>query len=240
MRLLFPLILDIRLFLCLYFGFIISTIIGTVSHELGHYAVAKSLGYSSSVSYAYSTWDDDKTRPFLDSVFSKYYLQIKSNLEFPEKEKFKRIQRKQNKDDFWIILGGPFQTVLTGTIGFILLLSQRKLRNTNGLKLIHWVLIFLSLFWLRQLANLVTWIIEYFIHGSFSSRGDEIRLAASLGFAKSTIAVPTALIGLAILSYIIFKIIPKSKRLTFITAGLFGGISGYFLWLFWLGPIIIP
>ena len=145
------------------------------------------------------------------------------------------------KDAFWITLGGPIQTMLTGTIGFLLLLNQRrKFIETKNIKLYQWVCIFLSLFWLRQFANLVTWTIGYFINGKFSSNGDEVGLALSLKVPKGTIAISTALIGLAVLTFVIFKIIPIDKRITFISAGLFGGIFGYLFWLVWVGPILMP
>ena len=222
-------------------AFILATIIGTVSHEYGHFAVAKSLGYSSTVSYGYTNWDDSETRPFIDSIFLKYSKELEANLDFPRKKEFDLIQDKQMKDSFWITLGGPIQTMLTGTIGVLLLLNQkRKILKTNAINPYQWLCIFLSLFWLRQLANLVTWTIGYFINGKFSLYGDEIGLALSLKLPKGTIAISTSLIGLAILTFVIFKIIPVDKRITFISAGLLGGIFGYVFWLFWVGPILMP
>ena len=241
MKILLPFKFDRKLFFFLSLAFILSTIVGTVSHEFGHYTVAKSLGYSSTISYGYTNWDDNNTRTLIDSTFSKYSNEIESNLDFPRKKEFELIQEKQMEDNFWIILGGPIQTMLTGTIGFLLLLYQRKkVYETNSIKLYDWFLIFLSLFWLRQFANLVTWTIGYFINGNFSLKGDEIGLAISLGLPKETLVILTALIGFAILTFVIFKIIPIDKRITFISAGLFGGIFGYFFWLVWVGPILMP
>jgi hypothetical protein len=236
-----PFKFDIKLFLFLALAFILSTIIGTVSHEYGHYTVAKSLGYSSTVSYGYTNWHDSKTRPFIDSIFSKYSKELEANLDFPRKKEFDLIQDKQTKDAFWITLGGPIQTMLTGTIGLLLLLTQRRIiRETKSIKIYQWLCIFLSLFWLRQFANLVIWIIGYFINGKFSLNGDEVGLALFLNLPKGTIAISTALIGLAVLFFVIFRIIPVDKRITFISAGLLGGIFGYLFWLIWFGPIIMP
>lgn len=219
----------------------LTTIIGTVSHESGHYAVARSLGYASTISYAYTGWDDAATRPFIDSAFSKYALEITSNLEFPGKPAFDLIQQQQTKDGFWITVGGPVQTMLTGTIGLLLLLSQRrKILATNRLQLCQWCYLFLSLFWLRQVVNLVTWITRYYSNGKFSSNGDEIRLAMALKLPKEALIVPTALTGVAVLMFVIFRIIPIGQRITFITAGLAGGILGYVFWLDWIGPIVMP
>ena len=241
MNILLPFKFDINLFIFLAVAFILSTIVGTISHEYGHYAVAKSLGYSATVSYGYTNWDDNKTKPFIDSISSKYSKELEANLDFPRKKEFDLIQDKQIKDSFWITLGGPIQTMLTGTIGLLLLLTQRrKILETKSIKLYQWLCIFLSLFWLRQFANLVTWTFSYFINGKFSLTGDEVSLALSLRFPKETLVVSTAIIGLAVSLFVIFKIIPIDKRITFISAGLFGGILGYLFWLVWVGPIIMP
>ena len=232
---------DMKLFLLLSFSFIIFTIIGTVSHELGHYTVAKSLGYSASISYSYTYWQDLKTDPFTDSLFSKYPNEIKLNKAFPNKEKFDKIENEKFNNAFLITLGGPIQTMLTGTIGLFLLLKQRKkIITKNKINLYQWLCIFLTMFWLRQLANALVWVSYYFINGKFSLHGDEIRTALFLNLSKEIFIFSTAAIAFAILIFIIFKIIPSYKRIAFILAGLFGGIFGYLFWLVWVGPILMP
>jgi hypothetical protein len=39
---------------------------------------------------------------------------------------------------------------------------------------------------------------------------------------------------------VIFRIIPITKRLTFILSGIIGGISGFGLWMNLIGPKILP
>ncbi len=236
-----PFKFDIKLFLLLSLAFFISVIVGTVSHEVGHYAVAKSLGYSSSIHYGFCEWDDESTRPFLDSVFTTYAKQVETNMDFPQKEKFKIIQKRHMKDSFWITMGGPLQTIITGILGLLLLLNQKKkINQNNNINLFQWFCIFLSLFWLRQFVNLFTWVLGFFFNGKFSTEGDEIGLAISLGLTKGTLALSTALISFAIALFILFKIIPSNKRISFIAAGLFGGTVGYLFWLVWFGEMIMP
>ena len=236
-----PFRFNVKLFLLLSLAFFISVIIGTVSHECGHYAVAKSLGYTSSIHYGYCIWDDESTRPFIDSIFTTYAKQVETNMDFPQKEKFNTIQQKQMKDSFWITLGGPAQTMITGTLGLLLLLKQKKkIIQTNNINLYQWFCVFLSLFWLRQFVNLFTWVLGYFINGKFRTGGDEIGVAISLGLPQGTPAILTALISFAIALFILLKIIPSSKRFTLIAAGLFGGTVGYLFWLLWFGEMIMP
>ncbi len=241
MKILLPLKFDIKLFLLLAIAFIVSTIVGTVSHEFGHFTVAKYLGYSSNVSYGYTIWDDNKTRPFIDSTYSKYSKEINSNIDYPRKSEFDQIQKKLMRDDFWITLGGPIQTMLTGTLGLLLLLNQRaKIYKTQRVNLYQWFVVFVTLFWLRQLANFLVGLLIKILHGKFPERGDEFEIADFLKLPTESISLLTAIIALGITLLIIFKIIPLGKRLTFIASGLIGGVIGYNFWLVWVGPIIMP
>ena len=102
---------DYKLFILLTLTFIIMTVIGTLTHELGHYSVSKYLGYEASINYQSSShWDNDLNEYFKE-VYEKYSNQIKNNLDFPDKEKFKRTVEKYQRDNFWIILGGPLLTI---------------------------------------------------------------------------------------------------------------------------------
>jgi len=202
--------LDMRLFIWLFLAFICATVVGTLTHELGHYAVAEFLGYDADIHYG-----------------------SMGIVKAP-------INGKQS-DGFWITSGGPIQTMLTGSIGLILIFINRKSFSvSNALSGWQWFLVFIALFWLRQAANLITWLGGYIFKGNFSNRGDEIRLAKYLGLSNWTILSFTGLIGLTVLTFIIIKIVPLKQRLTFMASGLFGGIVGYILWLKVLGKIIIP
>lgn len=64
------------------------------------------------------------------------------------KKKFEILTAQSSKNGFWMMLGGPFQTMFTGTIGFFLILFIRK-RHQYASKLSHWICLFLALFWLR-------------------------------------------------------------------------------------------
>ena len=196
----------------LILGFMASTIIGTISHEAGHYITAKALGYHARINYM-STID---------------ILPINGKLTDP-------------KERMLITLGGPVQTILTGTIGLVLLFFfRRSFQSASKLNLKQWLIIFITLFWLRQTANFVIWVSNYFINGQFLTRGDEVKLARYFGLPEATIVTITALAGAIILFTVIFKFIPIAQRFTFILAGLFGGIAGYLLWFGGLGEMIMP
>jgi hypothetical protein len=231
---------DYKSFIFLTLTFIIMTVIGTVTHELGHYSVSKLLGYEARINYQSAIHWDDELNEYYKSVYSKYSNEIKNNLDFPDKENFLRRIDKYQRDNFWIILGGPFQTMLTGTIGFLLLLCYRqKFFESNKITLIGWTLVFITLFWLRQVANLFMALLEYVIKGQTSIRGDEMRLALHLEINLWTIQIITSLIGLTIL-LIILRLLPKNIILTFLVSGLTGGVLGFYLWLIKFGKYIMP
>lgn len=201
-----------RLFFYLVIGFMVATVIGTLSHEGGHYLVARSLGFDASVNYRSTTYPAND----VNSI-------------------------KTKNERFLITLGGPVQTILTGTIGLLLLFYRRNsFGSRTYLYFRQWVLIFLSLFWLRQMAIFLAWIANLLLAGEPSADLDEIKISRYLLFPDYAIVSLTGITGIAVLSMIVFRFIPRTQRLSFIFSGIGGGVAGYFLWFEWLGKIIMP
>jgi hypothetical protein len=199
--------LDIKLCIYLILGFILFTVVGTLSHELGHYVIAKFQGCNPSLHYGFVTYHCD--------------------------ENFQNFAPAT--------MGGPLQTVITGSIGFILLILYRKsFLMATVLNFRQWILIFITLFWLREAFNFLGGAFIYFLRGEYPSSGDEIRLALYFDLPYLAILFPLALTAMAILTYVIFKIIPLQQRLTFMIAGLIGGLLGFYLWLVLIGPVVMP
>jgi hypothetical protein len=234
---------DFRLFTILAIGFIAFTIIGTVSHESGHYVVARCLGYKAGINYksTYFFLNDTTNEAFIKSHWQLYQKQIKAKQKFPDQEKWDSLMLKRQHDNFWITLGGAAQTMLTGTIGLILLFFfRRRYFSSQKLSFLLWVLIFITLFWLRQAANFFVGVTNLLLHGSIRSHSDEFILARYLNYPRWSISIITASIALIVLVLVIFKFIPLKQRFTFILAGLVGGVSGYLLWLTFFGKFIMP
>jgi len=198
--------IDRRLLAYLICGFIIATVAGTLTHEFGHYIIARSLGYKAHISYAYTSHDTATGR-----------------------------------DSFLITLGGPAQTMLTGTVAFVLLfIFRRPFSSMNSLSFKRWLLIFIALFWLRQVANFFVWLMGNLIGKNFEHAPDEINLSRYLNLPDWSIIFSSAILGAIILSVIIFKFIPIQQRLTFIISGMAGGVLGFIFWILLLGPVILP
>ncbi len=231
---------DYKLFISLTLTFMLMTVVGTLSHEFGHYTVSKCLGYEASINYQSSSHWDTTFNEYLKDTYTKYSHEIKNKLDFPGKEKYQTIIKKHQDDNFWIVLGGPFQTMLTGSIGFILLLLySHKCISINRVNLKGWSLIFLSLFWLRQVANLFMALMAYILKGKPSLKGDEMRLANHLDINIWSIQILSGIAGAGVLIFVL-RVLPKSVVLTFLFSGLVGGILGYYLWLIKFGQYIMP
>jgi hypothetical protein len=199
-------------FLALSFGFIIFTVIGTLSHEFGHYIVAKLLGYEAQIRYAYT-----------------------SIRETPN-------QATREYDNLLFILGGPVQTIFTGISGLVFLLLKRKAyQSAQELSWNQWFWVFITFFLSRQTANLLSAIIPWFRLGYWPvSGGDEGNLDYYFDFPDGTILMSTGLISTVILIVVVFRFIPLKERFTFIMSGLIGCVSGFIIWMYWLGKMVLP
>lgn len=203
---------DKRLFICLFFAFIAATVIGTLTHEIGHYVAAKLLGHDAHLHYASTSWrltENNQDRNLLDR--------------------------------FLILISGPVQTMLTGTIGLVILcIFRQSFYSVNRLSIIQWIVIFVTLCWSRQVANFAIWIENLLLNSNYRSNNDEIIIARHLQIPEGIILTTSALIGSIILNLIIFKFIPDRQRLSFLMAGLFGSLVGYILWIELIGRHAIP
>ena len=100
-------------------------------------------------------------------------------------------------------------------------------------------MVFLSLFWLREIFDVVVALIRKST-GRAWMEGDEFLMARNLGWPTWSIFTVTSIVSLLVLWVVIFRFIPARQRLTFIIAGFSGGLTGAYLWLVLLGPKLMP
>lgn len=180
--------------------FVIFTVIGTISHEFGHIAVAKHLGYKTSLHHGSMTWNRGNGWDEMKSISLKYKYEIENSLDFQEKEKYEMLVEKLNKDRMPIVLGGPSQTILAGSVGFIFLLFLRKSMRMKKFNKLDWVFVFLSLFWLREVFNPVMSISSALINKNTNYfGGDEAVISSNLCLPTAAIPVLLGITGLIII-----------------------------------------
>ncbi|PZD79492.1 hypothetical protein DNG35_00330 [Mesonia sp. K7] len=227
------------------------TVIGTLLHELGHIAVAKYFGYDTYLYYGSMSSKGNNNFTEEELCVWENFIEINSevlennskeeNLKLIEKEHKPLLEKfeLQNKSFFWIRIGGPAQTILTGFLG-LLILYLRKSVHKVGFKFLDWLGVFLSLFVLREAFNTITGLLDILFFGNKSFGGDEFIISRYLGYNQWLVPVITMILALIIAFYIVFKVIPLRYRLTFIIAGLVGGLLGYYLWFSHIGPKYFP
>lgn len=235
-----------RLFALLTFGFIIATIIGTLSHEAAHLYAAKYYGLEPELHYASVSYGN--TEPYIlrefDSVYEANKAKILSKEPSPEKEAFIKYREKTGKEIrkvyFNITLAGPLQTILTGTLGVVLLwLHRKKIDTRNYLKFSEWLFVLLAFFWSRQLANSLIGVF-YYLNGKDNSGSDEGYIASHLDITHWIIDIPGAILATIVILYVVFRILPIQHRFTFLVAGLAGSVMGWIVWMEAFGPVILP
>lgn len=191
--------------------FLFSTIIGTLSHEFGHYVTAKALGYEAFISYKSTQWKNADDTPL---VFTK---------ESPKSVLL---------DYILVTLGGPLTTILLGTLGLVLLFIYNKQNN--------WVLIFLSLFWLRFPFNALISIIDAVVNNSPPVSSDEAHIGYMLDISPWVPIVLTALLGTIVAVIVIFRFVAKPNRLHFILWSLIAAPISFIIWFYGLGKMLLP
>jgi hypothetical protein len=207
--------------LLFFLGFVLFTIIGTLSHEAGHYAIAKKYLKNPTLHYGYVSHGDEWKDDYKITESEPYSEETLTEL---------------NKRYLLLTLGGPLQTILTGSMGlFILLLRRKKVFDWK-----NWVAVFLAYFWAREVYMFLFLGFDWMVKGSIPNAGDEVRIANYLNLPPFSIAAILGAIGIILLIYVTFKIIPLKDRLTFIISGLMGSIVGFIFWLGFAGPLLMP
>ena len=233
--------IDKKSLLIFSLAFILFTAIGTVSHEYGHIIMAKLLGYETELHYASMNYHKADLNDNLVKIYTENETAILEGRDFKQKEEYEKGINKMVFNGLLITIGGPLQTILTGITGLAIIFWRRKKIKENGLRLIDWLAVFLALFWLREVFNVVMSVGSGIISRNESYfGGDENLISEILKLWPGTISVLLGVIGLVVSLFIIFRIVPDSIRLTFILGGLIGGIIGLVLWMDILGPILLP
>lgn len=232
--------MELRRFIYFLLAFILCVPIGTMSHEFGHYAMSKFLGYESTIHYDRMTSNSHIENDRLLCIYSDNKEAIKNNQYFIGKKEYDKARSTLRIDNLLMLFGGVFQTILVGSLGLLLLYRKRN-KNRSTFDAADWVYLFMSLFWLRQVYNVIhSLFIGWYYSIEKYCGGDELRIATLLDLPNCSIAYALGLAGILICSYAILFLLPKKYRISFIVGGVMGSSIGYYLWMEILGPILLP
>lgn len=222
-------------------AFSLAAVVGTLTHELGHIAVAKSLGYETQLHYGSMSWNRQSIIDTIHTLNLRYQTELENNLPFPERERYFHLSQTLSMDSLLIRLGGPLETILTGCLGLFFLIARRTRIQKNGLTWFDWLAIVLALFWSRELFNVTVSVGSGLlrIRQSFFG-GDEAFISQLLGLPIWFLPTLLGLIGMAVCAYVVFRIVPQQQRFPLMLAGVAGSVSGFVFWFYLLGPELLP
>ena len=217
--------INTKLFFYIFIGFIMLTIVGVLSHEYAHYIAARLCGFKlAHTSYAYTRLGAANDTMIHHNIDRSFYQSA-----------------KEQRPYLFTFIAGPLETIAVGTLGFILLVVHRRSYfKSTALNLKQWILIFLSLLWLRPVLFLVGAIHSMSTATALSMGNDEGKVAKYLHINSLWVFFVPGFIGCTIIITVIIKYIPQKERLTFICAGITGAIAGSWIWLDKFGPMIMP
>ena len=203
--------------------------------------VAESLGYNTRLHYGSMNYENSEFNRKMDSIYFKNQFQIDNGIPFEQQAEFDEGLKKMDSDGLKITLGGPLQTIFTGIVGLVLLVFRKEKIREQGLNILDWLAVFLGLFWLREVFNLIHSLGFTILYdeGNYFG-GDEMYISKYFDLGSGTIPIVLGIIGFVVTSYIIFNILPDKFRLPIIISGFIGGVTGFVLWFYWLGPILLP
>lgn len=224
-----------KLLLHLIAAFFLFTIIGTLSHEAGHWLAIREYAKpgSAHIDYRSFSWEDKDG--LSDTIIAFDY-----NAHSPQEQReYENLFKKYVNRQVRCSAGGPLLTIITGLIGVILLIVSKKTTlKIQPLSNRRWLYVFLALFWLRPVYILLAWILMLFTGGRSGS--DEIQIAAFLGIPSWITIVTAGLAGTAVVLYVFFRHIPQTIRPTFLLAAVTGCPVSYIMWFYIIGPRVMP
>lgn len=222
-------------------AFALFTVVGTLSHEYGHIAIAKLFQQETTLHYGSMNHGNPARSTRISELYQSHKEAIENKSDFDGREEYMMLIREQWFESLWVSIGGPLQTVLTGVIGLVILYYQRRRINEASFNFWTWLGVFLGLFWLREIFNLTIGFAKHFLLGRDRLfGGDELHISKMLGLWDGTISLGLGLGGLVVSGWIVFKIVPKKLQFTFIFSGLVSSALCFYLWMYIVGPALLP
>ena len=216
--------MDKKLTIKLFFAFVLTIIIGTITHEAGHYYTSKALGYDAYFAYGmvYTTGFNKEA--------SKVWEEEREN---PNMERINIYQKKRNK----IMLGGPLTSIFIGLAGTLFLLIKRTKDKSKSL--LTWIIIFFSLFILRCVYIGLCGLNKLFSQ-TINLKSDEEKIFWHYEIDMQTGFILLALLPLPLVLFTLKKWLTKKEWVSFLVAGALGIPAGFYLWYVVLGPVLLP
>lgn len=144
------------------------------------------------------------------------------------------------RKELMIIIAGPLLTISIGCYGFFNLILNKSNKISQDFILKNYGYVYLTLFWLRQVFNLFTSLLNSVLKGKFCFGGDESKISKMLNLNPGFFGVLSGTIGLLICTYTIFIVVPKKTRINLIIGGFIGSVFSFVVWTYIIGSFVLP
>lgn len=240
---------NIQLTLALTISFIVLCISAIILNLHTWSFTANQLGYNEKIYYrgrvsACNLVIHNENQKEYQRIYELYETQIRNGEPFPEKQTFDTLDKKFNADYVLIELFSDSIFIVFSFVGLIVLWGNRKRvgkeRQAGKLRLYTWLFILIALYCHWFIMQFVFKLIEV-IMGLPPDFTPWINwLADHFHISGWFFLSFNCLIGLLVLGYITFRIVPRRQLIPFLVSGLAGGILSRLIWYSWLGPIVMP
>lgn len=136
-----------------------------------------------------------------------------------------------------IAIGGVFFVLLIAIVAFVIFINRRKGKN-NDLSFLDFCLLSIISFWLRPLLLMGAYLLNK-LFPNIKFIITEVTLSSMLNLPEYIVLLILGSISIIFFYKVLHFINKKDLKLLILSGGL-GAISGYFLWIKIVGPIILP
>lgn len=210
----------------LILGFILTSIVGSLTIEGTRILTGKKLGYEGGFVKGIGIYLF--FNPQISEGFDKLMAEGLPFEELKNLKDWKSLQ-KQNQDNQAIIeASGILVTSILTILGILFLMNGRS--KTAEMKLRNWIGFFISLIFVRYLVRYAYTV----CFGHISCQ--EFSIFQSFGFVSFLPIYILFGLGIILAFWIVYQL-PKNLRLLTIMTGMIGGFLGLVIWMKYLGPI---
>jgi len=222
----------LKKFIFLTFGFILIILSGYYLNETIKKITAKTIGYESRYVHAFVRCmfhNDSLNNSFL-KIRESYRNSGDTSQSFRKDKEWLKLVKINERDYALIESSGNLFTLSISLFGLLTWLIRRKKKII--IKWFDWIFLILSLFFLRET------VVIGFDLTQMAKLCDEAKFWDFFGLHWFVPDIILFCLGIILLGFIIFYVVPKNYRLSFFLSGFFGSILSFFLIVRYVGPLL--
>ena len=220
-------------FIMLTFGFVVVILVGYFLNEDVKKATATALGYSGSYEryFARCLFQSDSMNSAFEKIIESYRSLGDTSQAFRKDKEWVKLIKLDERNYAIIESSGNLFTFLISITGLTAWFIRR--RKKIIIKCGDWLALMMSLFFLRETIIIG---IDFIAHRKLC---DEAKFWKYLGLNWYYSDLILFWLGIILLLFILFYVVPKNYRLTFILSGFLGSIISFILIVRFLGNLLL-